>query len=134
MKFTWLLLVIALLIVAGCKKKAEPLGCPEIIWPVNYTTFHSGDTISVSMYLPPVLQKDSNFTFALLSNNFYNHSLDSVFIENVFYPDFGTGNYVNVKMILRSAKGGLDTNYIYAGIGSPGVDVYNGVTIYLAPR
>jgi hypothetical protein len=121
-----------LLLEAACKKNREAIVCPEVISPVNCSTFHSGDTISILIYLPPPIQNDFNDIDVSAVNVYYDGN-DTANLDTIMYPMFSADHYGTVKLILKAARNGVDTNYIGTGFWGPGTLDCRGITIYIRP-
>ena len=117
----------------GCKREKAQYVCPQLISPDNHATFHSGDTVSILVYLPPPIQKDTAMVFIEISNGWY-YGYDTLQLDTIIYPVFGNDHYSTIKMVLKAAGNGIDTDYIDTGIGSPGVGlICRGIAIYIQP-
>jgi hypothetical protein len=134
MKFgLWLFILAFLLSEGACKRKNEDFICPQVISPVNSTVFHSGDTISILLFLPPAIQNDSAFSFAEVYSN-YNSASAILKLDTFLYPTIWTGHYGKVEIVLKASGNSVDTDHIGTGIGNYAGGLYcNGITIYVQP-
>jgi hypothetical protein len=135
MKMVSALFIIYLLIIeTGCRKETtNTFVCPEVILPQNYAALHSGDTISILVYLPPAIQRDSFDAFVEVYNGFY-QGTDTLNMDTTIYPVFGSNHYGTAKVVLKAARNGIDSIYIAAGIGGfAGMIECRAVTISIQP-
>jgi hypothetical protein len=131
----WTITIVSVLLVVlqGCRKKTEDDTCPEIVSPLNHSTFRSGYTVSIIIYLPRAIQKESKWCFTQVYDN-VNYSTGNATLDTMFYPVY-SNNYVGTaNIVLRGNMNTADTFDIETGIGNAGAGLFcTGVTVYVEP-